>query len=484
MKFLGLEIIRTKAVESVTPSTQLNAVDNRGWYRIFESIAGAFQRNIEITVDNVTTHPAVFACVTLIASDISKMRMRLVKQDDDGIWNEVDVPAFSPVLRKPNHYQNRIQFFEVWLYSKLLWGNTYVLKVRDQRQVVTDFYVLDPSRVKPLVSPNGDVFYQVGRDDLSQLPQSQGYVIPASEIIHDRFNCLFHPLVGLSPIYAAGLAALQGLNIQNNSTNFFGQGSLPGGVLTAPGHIPQATAERLKDYFDSAFSGANAGKVAVLGDDLKYQQMTMSARDAQLIDQLKWGDEIVCSVFHVPAYMVGLGPPPNYNNIEALSQQYYSQCLQILVEAIELCLDEGFGLTTGAVAAQRYGTEFDLDDLLRMDSATMMETLDRGKTYITPNEGRKRLNYKPVPGGDTVYRQEQDHSLEALNKRDTQPDPFAKTAPPQETAPAPKEATRAVEIVVSQAPTAAKEADAEPSLSEAELQKAAEMILRNELTAA
>jgi hypothetical protein len=30
-----------------------------------------------------------------------------------------------------------------------------------------------------------------------------------------------------------------------------------------------------------------------------------------------------------------------------------------------------------------------------------------------------------VTGGDTVYRQQQDFSLEALNKRDSQPDPFS-----------------------------------------------------------
>ncbi|WP_416381322.1 hypothetical protein, partial [Klebsiella pneumoniae] len=38
--------------------------------------------------------------------------------------------------------------------------------------------------------------------------------VPAREVIHDRFNCLFHPLIGLSPIYAAGLAAMQGHHIQ------------------------------------------------------------------------------------------------------------------------------------------------------------------------------------------------------------------------------------------------------------------------------
>ena len=438
MKIFGFEITRKKAIPTVNTTGQLQGVDpSRGWMRILESYAGAWQRNDEITVSNVTQHPAVFACVTLIANDISKMRLRLVQQDDDGIWNETENPSFSPVLRRPNHYQNRIQFIFSWVMSLLLHGNTYVLKIRDQRNVVVALYVLDPQRVRPLVSPSGEVFYQLARDDLSRLPQTDGYTVPASEIIHDRINCLFHPLVGLSPIYACGLAAVQGLNIQNSSVSFFEQGGRPGGVLTAPGEISQETADRVKAYFDAEFSGANAGKVAVFGDGLKYEQMAMSAADAQIIAQLKWTDEIVCSCYHVPPYMVGFGPPPNYNNIEAITQGYYSQGLQNPIESIELCLDEGIGLTTGDVASKRYGTEFDLADLLRMDSATLIKFLKEGKDYFTPNEGRRMLNLKPVKGGNTVYRQQQDFSLEALAKRDAKEDPFGKPTPP---APQPKPA--------------------------------------------
>ncbi|STJ18337.1 portal protein [Escherichia coli] len=48
--------------------------------------------------------------------------------------------------------------------------------------------------------------------------------------------------------------------------------------------------------------------------------------------------EIVCSVFRVPAYKIGVGQPPSSDNVEALEQQYYSQCLQTLIESIELLL--------------------------------------------------------------------------------------------------------------------------------------------------
>lgn len=426
---------RTKAIPIATNPGQLQAADNRGWFRILESFAGAWQRNVEITLDNVTTHPVVFACITLIADDIAKMRMRLVQQDANGIWNEHDSPAFSPVLRKPNHFQTRIQFYQSWMFSKLLHGNTYALKVRDNRRVVQSMYALDPQRVTPLVAPNGDVYYELKDDRLSQLPPPPdgrpGYVVPASEIIHDRINALFHPLVGLSPIYACGLAALQGLNILNSSTTFFGNGAQPGGVITAPGTIHQDTADRLKAYFDANFTGDNAGKVAILGDGLKYEHKAMmSATDSQIIEQLKLSGELICMVFKVPGYKVGVGQMPTHNNIEALDRQYYSQCLQIHSESIELCLDEGLGLTDGAIAAERLGAEFDKDDLYTLDQATMMATLEKGKNYFKPNEGRRKINLPPVAGGDVVYRQQQDFSLEALNKRDAKADPFAKTPPP------------------------------------------------------
>ena len=112
--------------------------------------------------------------------------------------------------------------------------------------------------------------------------------------------CLFHPLIGVSPMFASGLAARQGLNIQGGSATFFANGSQPGGVLTAPGAISDDTATRLANFWNTNFTGANAGRIAVVGDGMKYETMTMSAADAQLIEQLKWTADVVCSTLPRP----------------------------------------------------------------------------------------------------------------------------------------------------------------------------------------
>jgi HK97 family phage portal protein len=360
----------------------------------------------------------VFACVTLIQGDIGKIPLNLVELDTDGIWHPSTNSAYSPVLRRPNRYQTRQQFVEAWINSKLNFGNTYVLKMRDTRGVVSAMHVLDPTRVRPLIAPDGSVFYGLYTDDLVGLTE-QDVAAPASEIMHDRFNCLYHPLIGLPPLYAAALPASQGLNIANNSSGFFANGSQPGGILTAPGAISDDTAKRLKEYWDTNYTGANVGKVAVLGDGLKYEQLTQNAVDSQLIEQDAATKEAICECYHVPKYMVGVGDPPPYGSVEPLLQLYYAQCIQTLLTSFESVLDAGLELDPAV-----WGTEFDIDDLIWMDTPARVKAASEsiGSGAMTPNEARaKYFGLGPVEGGDSCYMQQQMYSLAALAARDAAP---------------------------------------------------------------
>lgn len=388
---------------------------------IREPFTGAWQRNMELRPELLITYPPVFACITLRASDIAKCRLRLMEGKDD-IWTEVESPAFSPVLRRPNRYQNRIQFFQYWMTCKDLYGNVYVLKQRDARGVVVALYILDARRVRPLVAADGGIYYQLSADNLTGIGQET--TVPASEIIHDMTTLRYHPLCGIPPMAAALLSASQGKSIQSSASSFFDNGARPSGVLSAAGAIDDTTAKRLKEHWESNYTGENAGRVAVLGDGLKFEPMTAKATDSQTVEQLGLSGKMVCTAFNVPAYMVGVADPPPYNNIEALNQQYYSQSLQKDFESIELLLDEGLGLVN--VPGRLLRSEFDIDDLLRMDSKTMADAEKALAGIKAPNEQRKRFNLKPLAGGDSVYLQEQNYSLEALAKRDAQEDPFAK----------------------------------------------------------
>lgn len=417
----------TVALTVKAPAGLMSPDSRGGWYPlVHEPFTGAWQMNVTQNIVDLLSHPTVFACITLIAGDIAKMRLELVREDEEDVWVREDVPAFSPVLRKPNHFQTPFQFRESWMLSKLIHGNTYVLKQRDARGVVIALYVLDPQRVKPLIAPDGSVFYELKRDELALQPDDL-VIVPAREIIHDRFNTFFHPLVGISPLYACGIAAMLGLKIQNNSTLFFANGSQPGGILTASGPLKDDAAKKLKEQWEASFGGQNRGRTAVLGYDLKYTPMTESAEKSQLTEQWDKAAEAIATAFHVPFYLVG-GPMPPYNNIQALNVQYYTQCLQPLTTQFEDVLDFGLGLAPDKINGVRLGTQFNINDLLYMDSLTLMQVIKEGvgAGVYSPDEGRAKVNLRSTPGGNTPYMQNQMWPLQQLASRPTPSEP----APP------------------------------------------------------
>jgi HK97 family phage portal protein len=426
MRIFGIDVTFSRREKELAPVRSYTDL----FGAIRESFPGAWQRNIVAeSRENILRFSAVYACVTRIANDIAKLRMKLIALDRDGIWSEVDYSSpFYPVIRKPNRYETRIQFFKHWMFSKLLSGNTYVLKERDARGMVVALYILDPERVTPLIADDGSVYYRLGTDNLAGLDEATNggkqITVPASEIIHDRMNAIWHPLVGVSPIYACAATATQGTRIQANSERFFGNMSSPGGQLTAPDTIDDVTAARIKAEFERNFGGSNIGRLFVAGDGLKFEPITIPAQDAQLMEQQKWTVEDVARAFHIPLHKIGAGPSPSFNNIGSLNQDYFNETLHDQLEDIELLVDEGFALPS------YLGVEFDTDILLRMDPLSRADASSKlvGGGIMSPNEARLKENLPPVPGGGSPYLQQQNYSLAALAKRDAKEDPF-KSAP-------------------------------------------------------
>ena len=402
---------------------QLHSINSGAWSRVLEPFAGAWQRNIEVRLDSVLAYPAIFSCISLISSDIAKMPMAVKRRQSNGVWVKVNNPVLSPLLVKPNFYQTPMQFFELWMISKLAHGNAYILKLRDEAGRVRQLRVLDPRRVIPYISDDGEIFYSILTDELNGLPG--GLYVPARELIHDRFNTFFHPLCGLSPVYASGLAAVGGEAMLRNSAHTFKNGGKPGGIITVPGSVDSVKAAEIRDNWNTGYTGENAGKTALLADGASFVAVSQTATDSQLVEQLNMSNQLVASTFRVPLYKIDTGQTPSYNNIEALEQAYYSQCLQVHMTAIEGLIADSFDLDNQTCA------EFDHNRLLRMDTAARYKSYGDGigAGFLAPNEARIKENMQPVEGGDTPYLQQQNYSLEALAKRDAQDDPFSTSTP-------------------------------------------------------
>ena len=134
----GAELV--KAASSLVPVAS-SSYAGGAWFRLIQdSFPGAWQQNVELaTTRDLLRFPPIYTCITLIADDVAKLRVKLTAQREFGertVWLETSVPDASPflrVLRKPNAYQTRVQFWQSWMVSKLTNGNTYALKARDMR---------------------------------------------------------------------------------------------------------------------------------------------------------------------------------------------------------------------------------------------------------------------------------------------------------------------------------------------------------------
>lgn len=121
MKLFGYELSLRKEAPPVVSAARPNYA---GWFwgGAQEWFAGAWQKNITPDKrENLLAFSAVYACVSLIAEDIAKLRLKLVERKPSGVWEEVERNSRHVlVIRKPNAWQTRIQFYAYWVVMKLL----------------------------------------------------------------------------------------------------------------------------------------------------------------------------------------------------------------------------------------------------------------------------------------------------------------------------------------------------------------------------
>lgn len=442
---------------------------------VVEGFAGAFQRSIVAeSKENLLKFSPVYAAVSRISRDVSILRPMLMQPGPGTTTVEVKDAAspYMPLIKRPNPYQNWIQFLEYWIICKLLFGNSYAIKERDRRGIVVGLYPVDPRLARPMIAPDGEVYYAFSRDDLARIPDGAD-MLPAEEVVHDRMCTLWHPLVGVPPIYAAAASGTHGIRIQTNAETFFKNMSRPSGILSHPQTVSPEQLKLLKQQMEEGFSGANLGRLMVTGGGATYTAMSVAAEQSQLVEQLKWTVEDVARCFHLPLHKLQTGQMPTFSNIGVLNTQYYDEALKPHIEAFERLM------TDEVVMKNEYSLELDLSGLLRMDPKTRAETreIDMRAGALMINEGRAQENRPPVPGGNTTYLQQQNYSLEALAKRDAQDDPFG-TAKPEPTKPSPSEDEDAT---VDDTEDTSEEDMAKMMAAADQIERLADMHLRHEL---
>lgn len=384
---------------------------NPGQYAgiIREPFAGAWQRGLSITPAEPLQNPAVFACISMISGDIGKLRP-VLQRKRGGIWQDAETNL--PILETPNSVQTRNAFYAQWVSYLLTRGNAYAIIKQDSAGQPVELRLIDPVRVQTLVSAGGDVFYKVGCDDWAGIQQES--VLPARSVIHHVINPLFHPLVGLSPLYAAALSGDFGEAARQTALKEYSNTARPGGIITAPGSVNTDKLRAIKDAWEGGYSGDNRGRTAVLADGMEFKSIeAASMTDAELINVLKLTTDQICGCYGVFSWMINNGSMPNYNGSSTGQQFYYQRTLQRYIEEMESLLAKAFSFGANKRVS------FDTSTLLRLAPAEQMAVVAQGVggSILSPNEARLQLNLPPVLGGDQPLAQQQYYSLASIAGR-------------------------------------------------------------------
>ena len=97
MKILGLEISLSRKAAVVASPVYNASLYDRGWFPVVvqEPFAGAWQRNMPMVMGNALQNATLYRCVSMIAADIAKMRLKLLEQVGR-VWQETTVAGIQP----------------------------------------------------------------------------------------------------------------------------------------------------------------------------------------------------------------------------------------------------------------------------------------------------------------------------------------------------------------------------------------------------
>ncbi|MFD9047679.1 phage portal protein [Streptomyces zaomyceticus] len=259
---------------------------------------GGAQSDAGVAVSETTSLRAspVWRAVSLIAGVSSALPLPVYK---DGTREK----ERSELLRNPHPDLTPVELWRFAYTYRVLWGNTYIQKVRDGAKQVRELWPVSADRVqvervRPSEGNPGGKLFQVTDDWGAQ------HVLTPYEILHIP-GLGYDGLTGCSPVRLA----MQGIGLaqaaEKSAARLFGSGNIIGGVLQTEQRLDPDQAARLKERWKAKLSGVgNSHEIAVLDSGASYKPVAMPNSDAQFLESRQFQVTEIGRMFGVPPFLM------------------------------------------------------------------------------------------------------------------------------------------------------------------------------------
>ena len=348
-----------------------------------------------INVDAMTALQCstVLACVRVIANGISQIPFRLYRTDGKMRNPATRHPLYDLLTNTPNDFQTSYEFRHMIAMHLCLTGNAYIWLNRVNDRIV-ELLPYPPKTVT--INRNGwEVTYGIN------LQSGKWITVPSSDMWHIRWLS-YDGVAGLSSVQLARDSIGLSLALENYGSNTFRNGARLSGILTLDHKLDAEQRKDLKSAWEAAFTGPdNDGKVAVLGADMKWQQLSTPNDSAQYVESRKYQIEEICRAFGVPPIMIGYSDKAStYASAEQMFLSHVVHTMSPWYANIEQSANKA--LLSRNERKAGYYFKFNVNALLRG------ATKDRADFYtklynigaLSPNEIRELEELNPYPKGD------------------------------------------------------------------------------------
>lgn len=354
----------------------------------------------------------VFACVKILSDSLSKLPLKVYREDENGI-GKAAAHSLARILKlRPNPFMSASDFWKTMEVHRAF-GNAYASIEFDRKSgAVVALWPIDSQRVKVWVDDAGLLANNMGAV-LSlrtrmwyevDLGGGQKRKVMPDEMLHFKGSITLDGLVGVRTMDYLRCSVENAGSAGKFLNNFYKEGLQTKGLIQYTGSLDEPAKKVFREQFESMSSGLNnSHRVSLLPIGYQFTPIALDMTDAQFLQNTEMTFRQIANAFGVKMHQLNDLSKATFSNVEQQQMAFYTDTEQPILTTYEQELT--YKLFTDRELDAGYYSKFNIDAIVRADIKTRYEAYRTGiqTGFLKPNEARAKEDMGPEPGGDRLY---------------------------------------------------------------------------------